>query len=50
MAIVDAMGHYMGCQQSEQRHKLMGKLPIPEQYWETRLGTSAVLTMIALNE
>ncbi|KAI0436889.1 terpenoid synthase [Xylaria telfairii] len=50
MAFVDAMGHYMGCQQSEQQNKLMGKLPIPEQYWETRLGTSAVLTMIALNE
>ncbi|KAI0448289.1 terpenoid synthase [Xylaria acuta] len=50
MAFVDAMGHYMACQQHEQHCKLMGKLPIPEQYWETRLGTSAVLAMLALNE
>ncbi|KAI8946133.1 terpenoid synthase [Xylaria longipes] len=50
MVFVDAMGHYMGCQQHEQHCKLMGKLPIPEQYWDTRLGTSAVLVTLALNE
>ncbi|KAI0550381.1 terpenoid synthase [Xylaria curta] len=50
MVFVDAMGHYMECQQHEQSCKLMGKLPTPEQYWETRLGTSAVLVMLSLNE
>ncbi|KAI0469411.1 terpenoid synthase [Xylaria cf. heliscus] len=50
MVFVDAMGQYMRCQQQEQHNKLMGSLPIPEKYWETRLGTSAVLTMLALNE
>ncbi|KAI0185341.1 isoprenoid synthase domain-containing protein [Xylaria flabelliformis] len=50
MAFVDAMGHYMQCQQREQHCKLIGELPTPEKYWETRLGTSAVLVMLALNE
>ncbi|KAK5629884.1 hypothetical protein RRF57_005599 [Xylaria bambusicola] len=42
--------YYMDCQQREQGRKLTGVIPTPEQYWETRLGTSAVTSMLALNE
>ncbi|GAP85091.2 putative terpene synthase metal binding domain protein [Rosellinia necatrix] len=50
MVFVNAIGYYMGCQQHEQGRKLDGVFPTPDQYWETRLGTSAVLSMLALNE
>ncbi|KAJ2987478.1 hypothetical protein NUW58_g4484 [Xylaria curta] len=50
MVFVDAIGYYMGMQQHEQSRKLTGLYPTPDQYWETRLGTSAVLSMLALNE
>ncbi|KAK5999322.1 hypothetical protein QM012_005597 [Aureobasidium pullulans] len=50
MCFVDEIYYYMDCQQREQRRKLTGVIPTPEQYWETRLGTSAVTSMLALNE
>jgi hypothetical protein len=50
MVFVDEIYYYMDCQQREQGRKLTGVIPTPEQYWETRLGTSAVTSMLALNE
>ncbi|KAH0380468.1 hypothetical protein KCU92_g7565, partial [Aureobasidium melanogenum] len=40
----------MDSQQREQRRKLTSIIPTPEQYWETRLGTSAATPTLALNE
>lgn len=50
MVFVDEIDYYMDCQQREQGRKLNGVIPTPEQYIETRLGTSAVTSMLALNE
>jgi hypothetical protein len=50
MCFVDEIEHYMECQQREQARKLTGKIPTVAQYWDTRLGTSAVPTMLALME
>lgn len=50
MAFVDALGHYIGCQQQEQDLKLKGIFPTPERYLQTRLGTGGVAFLLALNE
>ncbi|UKZ77541.1 hypothetical protein TrVFT333_005264 [Trichoderma virens FT-333] len=50
MCLVDEIYYYMDNQQREQRRKLTGVIPTPAQYIETRLGTSAVQLMLALNE
>lgn len=50
MTFVNEIDYYMGCQQREQRRKLTGRLPIVAEYLETRMGTSAVTSMLALNE
>jgi hypothetical protein len=47
---VDEVHRYMASQQREQGRKLKGSIPTVGQYWETRLGTSAVNCMLALNE
>ncbi|KAI1158631.1 terpenoid synthase [Nemania serpens] len=50
MVFVGEIYYYLDCQQREQVGKLTGVIPTPEEYWETRLGTSAVTSMLALNE
>ena len=50
MSFVNEIDYYMDCQQREQGRKLTGKIPTVAEYWETRLGTSAVTSMLALNE
>lgn len=50
MTSVNEIDYYMGCQQREQKRKLTGRLPIVAEYLETRMGTSAVTSMLALNE
>ncbi|KAL7909350.1 isoprenoid synthase domain-containing protein [Trichoderma velutinum] len=50
MCLVDEIYYYMENQQREQHRKLAGVIPTPAQYIETRLGTSAVQLMLALNE
>lgn len=50
MSFVNEIDYYMDCQQREQGRKLTGKIPTNSEYWETRLGTSAVTSMLALNE
>ena len=50
MCFVNEIDYYMDCQQREQGRKLTGKVPTVSEYWETRLGTSAVTSMLALNE
>ncbi|KJK61137.1 Non-plant Terpene Cyclases Class 1 [Aspergillus parasiticus SU-1] len=50
MTFVNEIDYYMSCQQREQKRKLTGRLPIVAEYLETRMGTSAVTLMLALNE
>ena len=50
MCFVNEIGYYMDCQKREQNLKLTGKVPTVAEYWETRLGTSAVTCMLALYE
>ncbi|KOC13990.1 cyclase [Aspergillus flavus AF70] len=50
MTFVNEIDYYMGCQQREQKRKLTRRLPIVAEYLETRMGTSAVTSMLALNE
>ena len=50
MCFVNEIDYYMRCQQREQARKLTGKIPTVAEYWETRLGTSAVTCMLALYE
>ncbi|EAW12442.1 terpene synthase family protein [Aspergillus clavatus NRRL 1] len=50
MTFVNEIDYYMDCQQREQQRKLTGRLPIVAEYLETRMGTSAVTSMLALNE
>ncbi|KAJ5181652.1 hypothetical protein N7449_011799 [Penicillium cf. viridicatum] len=50
MTFVNEIDYYMDCQQREQKRKLTGRLPIVAEYLETRMGTSAVTSMLALNE
>ncbi|KAG9679110.1 hypothetical protein KCU99_g8645, partial [Aureobasidium melanogenum] len=50
MCFVEEIYYYMESQQREQRRKLTSIIPTPEQYWETRLGTSAATSTLALNE
>jgi len=50
LCFVQEIDYYMDCQQREQARKLTGKVPTVAEYWETRMGTSAVTSMLALNE
>ncbi|KAH0165971.1 hypothetical protein KCU67_g4510, partial [Aureobasidium melanogenum] len=50
MCFIEEIYYYMESQQREQRRKLTNTIPTPEQYWETRLGTSAATSTLALNE
>jgi hypothetical protein len=50
MTFVNEVDYYMDCQQREQQRKLTARLPIVAEYLETRMGTSAVTSMLALNE
>ncbi|EOD53182.1 terpenoid synthase [Neofusicoccum parvum] len=50
MCFVEEIDYYMDCQQREQARKLTGAMPLADVYWETRMGTSAVTSMLALNE
>ena len=34
----------------EQKAKLEGQIPTPEEYWRVRMGTSAVGVICAVNE
>jgi hypothetical protein len=50
MCFVQEVDYYMNRQELEQHRKLTGVMPTVAMYWETRLGTSAVTSMLALNE
>ena len=50
MCFVNEIGYYMDSQQRDQGRKLTGKVPTVDEYWETRLGTSAVTCCLALYE
>ncbi|KAI0190865.1 isoprenoid synthase domain-containing protein [Astrocystis sublimbata] len=46
----DEIAHFMSASQAEQEYRLMGDLPTLEQYWNFRLGTSAVYIGTAIAE
>lgn len=50
MSFINEIDYYLDCQQREKGRKLTGQIPTVSEYWETRLGTSAVTSMLALNE
>lgn len=46
----DTISHFMEASEAEQRFRLEGQVPTLEQYWEFRLGTSAVYISSAAAE
>ncbi|KAH6717257.1 isoprenoid synthase domain-containing protein [Leptodontidium sp. MPI-SDFR-AT-0119] len=44
------MKFYIATTETEQRYKLDGKIPTLEEYWEARMGTSAVAACLAMIE
>ncbi|KAG4429838.1 hypothetical protein IFR05_014676 [Cadophora sp. M221] len=44
------MKFYIATTETEQRYKLDGKIPSLEEYWEARMGTSAVAACLAMIE
>ena len=50
MCFINEMGYYMDSLQRDQGRKLTGKVPTVAEFWEGRLGTSAVTCMLALYE
>lgn len=50
LIFVNEVLYFVNSQQQEQARRLGGIIPSVEEFWETRLGSSAVTTALALNE
>ncbi|PQE26796.1 terpenoid synthase protein [Rutstroemia sp. NJR-2017a BVV2] len=48
--LLEQMLFFMDCSEIEQRVRLSGELPTIGQYWNCRMGTSAVGVTLAVNE